>query len=102
MWGNTQIIKFALLLATCGAFASGQAKSAAPTPIDAARSGQAAGALAVTATVITSVVVILGSDGQQKIVVANGSDSADNISRFVMLPEQDRSTAGKRKKSKTR
>ncbi len=102
MWGNRKIIKFALLLAICSAFASGQAKSVAPTPIVAARSGQAAGTLTVTATVITSVGMILGPDGQQRIAVANAPDSADNVSRFVMLIEQDRSTADKRKKNKKR
>jgi len=102
MWGNRQAIKFALLLATCGAFASGQGKSAVPAPIDAPRSGQAAGTLTVTATVVTSVGVVLGPDGQQRIVIANAPDSADNVSHFVMLAQQDKSTADKRKKSKMR
>jgi hypothetical protein len=37
--------------------------------------------------------VIIDQDGQQRIVIANAPDSADNVSQFVMLTGQDGSAA---------
>lgn len=40
----------------------------------------AQGTLTVTVTIVTSVGVITGPDGQQKVVIANAADPADNVS----------------------
>jgi hypothetical protein len=39
------------------------------------------GALTVTATVVTSVALVIGPDGEQRIILANAPDPADNVSR---------------------
>ena len=100
MWGNTRIIKYVLLLAIGSTLASGQQQSAVPIHMAAASGGRADGTLTVTATVVTSVGVILGPGGQQEIVVANAPDSADNVSHFVILKEQEKPAPDKPKKSK--
>ena|SRR5215813_7278713 len=41
------------------------------------------GKLVVTATVVTSVSVIINADGTQRIVIANASDPADNVSTLT-------------------
>ncbi len=103
MWGVNQIIKFILsfLLLACSISAFGQRKSTPFAPIVATSAGSATGTLTVTATVVTSVGVIIDQDGQQRIVIANAPDSADNVSRFVMLTDQGGSGANDdREKSK--
>ncbi len=42
----------------------------------------ASGTLSVTATVVTSVGVIIGPDGEPRLVVANATDAADNFSQL--------------------
>lgn len=42
----------------------------------------ASGTLSVTAIVVTSVGVIIGPDGEPKLVVANATDAADNFSQL--------------------
>lgn len=93
MQGNQQITKFTFLffLLACSISALGQRKNVAPVPMMAGNS--ASGTLTVTATVVTSVGVITGEDGQQRIVIANASDAADNVSHFVMLTNQDNPAA---------
>lgn len=46
-----------------------------------ARSG-AEGRLTVTATVVSSVGLVMGPDGEQRIIVANAVDPRDNVSRL--------------------
>jgi len=41
------------------------------------------GNLTVTATVLTSVSLVIAPDGTQRVVIANASDPADNISRLL-------------------
>jgi hypothetical protein len=91
MWGANQIIKFILffLLLACSSSAFGQRKNAPLASMAPASGGSASGTLTVTATVVTSVGVIIDQDGQQRIVIANAPDSADNVSRFVMLTDQN-------------
>jgi hypothetical protein len=91
MWGANQIIKFILsfLLLAGSISAFGQRKNAPPASRVATSAGSASGTLTVTATVVTSVGVIIDQDGQQRIVIANAPDSADNVSQFVMLTDQD-------------
>jgi hypothetical protein len=90
MWGNKQIIKsfIPFLLLACSASVLGQRKNLAPAPTIVAPGGAASGTLTVTATVVTSVGVIMREDGQQRILIANAPDSADNVSHFVMLTDQ--------------
>jgi len=42
----------------------------------------AQGNLTVTATVVASVGVVIGSDGEQRLIVANAVDPSDNVSRL--------------------
>jgi hypothetical protein len=44
--------------------------------------GGAEGRLTVTATVVSSVGLVVGPDGEQKMVVANAADPRDNVSRL--------------------
>jgi hypothetical protein len=46
----------------------------------------AQGTLTVTATVVTSVGVITGPNGEQKVVIANAADPADNVSWLQTAP----------------
>ncbi|HXB22655.1 MAG TPA: hypothetical protein VNV88_14810 [Candidatus Solibacter sp.] len=63
-----------LALAQSGSRISGQAGMHGGT--------SASGTLSVTATVVTSVGVIIGPDGEPKLVVANATDAADNFSQL--------------------
>ena len=73
-----------MLLGTFAAF--GQRANAVP---DLAGSGRAQGTLTVTMTVASSVGIVTGSDGQQRIVVANAVAASDNVSslRYVRLTD---------------
>jgi hypothetical protein len=53
----------------------------------ASATGGAHGTLTVTASVVGSVGLVIGRDGEQRIVIANAADTADNVSRlqFVSL-----------------
>jgi hypothetical protein len=44
--------------------------------------GGAHGTLTVTASVVGSVGLVTGRDGEQRIVIANAADAADNVSRL--------------------
>jgi hypothetical protein len=46
----------------------------------------AQGTLTVTVTVVTSVGVITGPNGEQKVVIANAADPADNVSWLQAIP----------------
>jgi hypothetical protein len=43
---------------------------------------EAEGRLTVTATVVSSVGLVVGPDGEQHMIVANASDPRDNVSRL--------------------
>lgn len=43
-------------------------------------SAPAQGSLTVTATVVSSVGLVIGPDGEQRLIVANAADPADNVS----------------------
>jgi hypothetical protein len=49
--------------------------------LSSAKSG-AEGRLTVTATVVSSVGLVVGTDGEQRIIVANAVDPRDNVSRL--------------------
>jgi hypothetical protein len=44
--------------------------------------GGAEGRLTVTATVVSSVGLVVGPDGEQRMVMANAADPRDNVSRL--------------------
>jgi hypothetical protein len=44
--------------------------------------GGAEGRLTVTATVVSSVGLVVGPDGEQRMIVANAADQKDNVSRL--------------------
>ena len=90
MRGNKQIIKsvFIFLVLAFSTLAFGQRKNTAPAAMLASPGNTASGSLTVTCIVVTSVGVVTGEDGQQRIVIANAQDSADNVSQFVMLADQ--------------
>jgi hypothetical protein len=73
-----------ILLGVCAAF--GQRAHAGP---DLSGSGRAQGSLTVTMTVVSSVGLVTGPDGQQRIVVANAVAASDNVSslRYVRLTD---------------
>jgi hypothetical protein len=48
----------------------------------ASATGGAHGTLTVTASVVGSVGLVIGRDGEQRIVIANAADTADNVSRL--------------------
>ena len=52
----------------------------------AGTSGSAQGNLAVTATVVASVGIVIGPDGEQRLIVANAADPSDNVSRLQAVP----------------
>jgi hypothetical protein len=93
MRGNKQIIKsvFIFLLLAGSTLAFGQRKNTASAAMIASPGNSASGTLTVTCIVATSVGVVTGEDGQQRIVIANAPDPADNVSQFVMLTDQPRS-----------
>ena len=73
-----------ILLRTYAAF--GQRAEAVP---DLAGSGRAQGNLTVTLTVVSSVGLVTGRDGQQRVVVTNVAAASDNVSslRYVRLTD---------------
>jgi hypothetical protein len=46
----------------------------------------AQGNLTVTVTVVASVGVVIGPDGEQRLIVANAADPSDNVSRLQPVP----------------
>jgi len=60
--------------------------------------GQSAdGKLTVTATVLTSVSLVIDADGTQRIVIANASDPGDNVSTLLLAtPNQLNARTGDR------
>jgi hypothetical protein len=61
----------------------------------------AEGRLMVTATVVSSVGLVLSPEGEQQIVIANAADARDNVSRLqpVMAVQLTPVTDGDKKKS---
>jgi hypothetical protein len=70
---------FFLVFLTCNSLAQAQAGTSF-----GGRSAQ--GTLTVTVTVVTSVGVITGPNGEQKVVIANAADPADNVSWLQAIP----------------
>ena len=54
----------------------------AQQPIFSSARGGAEGRLTVTATIVSSVGLVAGPDGEQRIIVANAVDPKDNVSRL--------------------
>lgn len=52
---------------------------------NASHGGSAQGTLTVTLTVVASVGVIIGPDGEQKLIIANAADPADKIAYLQPL-----------------
>jgi hypothetical protein len=69
--------------------------------------GSAQGNLTVTATVVASVGVVIGPDGEQRLIFANAADPSDNVSRLqavrtvALTSNTGSSTAGNTPKKKT-
>lgn len=96
MWGKKQIIRLVLilLLLASSTLAFGQRKNAAPAAMIASTGNSASGTLTVTCIVATSVGVVTDENGQSRIVIANASDRADNVSQFVMLTDPSNPAPG--------
>jgi hypothetical protein len=62
----------------------GGAQSFAQQPMLSAKGG-AEGRLTVTATVVSSVGLVVGPGGEQQIIVANAIDPRDNVSRLQQV-----------------
>jgi hypothetical protein len=66
--------------------------------------GGAEGRLTVTATVISSVGLVVGPDGEQRMIISNAYDPKDNVSRLQpvvtvkLMPVEDRERAKPAKK----
>jgi hypothetical protein len=75
------IILSSFLLLPCLNISAQQGSSVLHPPIR----GAAQGDLTVTATVVSSVGLVIGPDGQQKLVVANAADPGDNVSSLSLL-----------------
>lgn len=56
--------------------------------------GRAQGSLTVTLTVVSSVGVVTGADGQQRVVVANAAAASDNVSTLQYVPLTDANASG--------
>ena len=54
----------------------------------------AQGSLTVTLTVVSSVGVVTGSDGRQRVVVANAAAPSDNVSSLQYVRLKDTSASG--------
>jgi hypothetical protein len=87
----------AVLVILWSCLASGQ--SAGQMPATQGRSTQ--GQLTVTVTVVASVGLVTGPDGIQRIVMANSSDPADNVSRLSPIVLSN-SVSDKQSSKKTR
>jgi hypothetical protein len=72
----TIILSALLLLCASNGFAQQSSM------VHAGRSGAAEGNLTVTATVVSSVGLVIGPDGEQRLIVANAADPSDNVSRL--------------------
>jgi hypothetical protein len=57
----------------------------AQQPIISAAANGAQGHLTVTATVVSSVGLVLSPEGEQQIVIANAADMRDNVSRLQLV-----------------
>jgi hypothetical protein len=93
---NTIIVLFSVLagLGMSHAQGRGSVPAQGPSPGHSAQ-----GQLTVTVTVVTSVGLVTGPDGVQRLVVANGSDAGDNVSSlkpFVDPSPQSLATAGEK------
>jgi hypothetical protein len=77
-WGRTTMLILLAGLAG-GGIAGAQARGAMAMP-GSFPAHSAQGQLTVTVTVVASVGLVTGPDGVQRLVVANGSDVADNVS----------------------
>jgi hypothetical protein len=71
-----------MLLCCAHAFAQQPhaSKTSEASPPGAA--GNAQGILVVMATVVTSVGLVIGPDGEQRMILANAADPVDNVSRL--------------------
>jgi len=80
-----------LFVVFCCALAAAQ-RSGPPSTLPT-RPGSAEGRLTVTLTVVTSVGVVMDSDGQPRLMVANSPDPQDNVSslKVVQLTDNPRS-----------
>ncbi|HWS16512.1 MAG TPA: hypothetical protein VN223_00780 [Candidatus Elarobacter sp.] len=76
----------------------------AQQPIISAAANGAKGHLTVTATVVSSVGLVLSPEGEQQIVIANAADVRDNVSRLqpVVAVKLTPVAYGDKRKSKRR
>jgi hypothetical protein len=75
-----RVVPVGLLL--CSLPTSGQQLHSSPGPARAGVAGGAEGSLTVTLTVVSSVGLVVGPYGEQRLVVANAADPRDNVSRL--------------------
>jgi hypothetical protein len=77
----TIVLPGLLLLCASNGFAQ-QGLSQQRSMVHMGTSGSAQGNLTVTATVVSSVGLVMGPDGEQRMIVANAADPSDNVSRL--------------------
>jgi hypothetical protein len=80
------------VLAVVALFCAAQAF--AQQPIFTSARGGAEGRLTVTATVVSSVGLVVEPDGGQRIIVANAVDPRDNVSRLQSVQMERMAQAG--------
>jgi hypothetical protein len=79
----TNMALLALVFFVFGSLAHGQSTNVIALQTNMHAGGSASGTLTVTAIVVTSVGLIIGPDGEPKLVVANAVDAGDNFSRLA-------------------
>ncbi len=79
MFSRSSLATLTLLLLCASSGFAQQGFSAQPGVV---HGGSAQGSVTVTATVVASVGVVIGPDGEQKLVFANAADPSDNVSRL--------------------
>ncbi len=73
--------KFLIRMLSAGLLLCGLHAFAQQSILSSAKGG-AEGRLTVTATIVSSVGLVVGPDGEQRMIVANAVDPRDNVSRF--------------------
>jgi hypothetical protein len=78
-WGRfTLATVFSAWLLLC----TGNGFSQQPGMLRVGPSSAAQGTLTVTATIVSSVGLVIGPDGEQRLMIANATDPSDNVSRL--------------------
>jgi hypothetical protein len=74
--------KFIFKILPAGVLLLGSLQARAQQPLSTRAGGSAEGRLTVTLTVVSSVGLVAGPDGEQRLIIANAVDPKDNVSRL--------------------